>query len=113
MFILIFIASVLLSSVSQVILKTSANKEHSGFIKEYLNVRVILAYTLFFASTIITVFAYKYVPLSLGPVLESSGYVFVAVLSYFILNERLTKRQIIGMVLIVVGVLAVAFGGYV
>lgn len=101
----------MLSSVSQVILKTSANKEHSGFIKEYLNVRVITAYAIFFASTIITVFAYKYVPLSLGPVLESSGYVFVAVLSYFILKERLTKKQIIGMMLIIAGVLVVSFGG--
>lgn len=102
--------SVLISSVSQVILKTSANEEHTSLIKEYLNPRVIVAYGLFFVSTIITVVAYKYVPLSLGPVLESSGYVFVAVLSYFILKERLTKKQIAGMVLIVVGVLIVSFG---
>ncbi len=72
---------------------------------------MITAYAMFFASTIITVFAYKYVPLSLGPVLESAGYVFVAVLSYFILKERLTKKQIIGMVLIIAGVLVVSFGG--
>ncbi len=101
----------MLSSISQVVLKTSANEEHKSFIKEYLNVRVITAYAMFFASTIITVFAYKYVPLSLGPVLESAGYVFVAVLSYFILKERLTKKQIIGMVLIIAGVLVVSFGG--
>ena len=103
--------SVLISSVSQVILKTSANKEHSNIIKEYLNLRVISAYGMFFASTIITVIAYKYVPISLGPVLESFGYVFVAVLSYFILKEHLTKKQIIGMVLIVTGVMIVSFGG--
>ena len=66
---------------------------------------------MFFASTIITVFAYKYVPLSLGPVLESCGYVFVAVLSYIFLKERLKKKQIIGLVLITVGVLIVSFGG--
>ncbi len=71
---------------------------------------MILAYGMFFASTIITVIAYKYVPLSLGPVLESSGYVFVAILSYYILKERLTKKQFIGMVLIVLGVLIVSFG---
>ncbi len=97
--------------MSQVVLKTSANEEHKSFIQEYLNVRVITAYAMFFASTIITVFAYKYVPLSLGPVLESAGYVFVAVLSYFILKERLSKKQIAGMVLIVAGVLIVSFGG--
>lgn len=100
----------MISSVSQVILKTSANKEYTNIIKEYLNLRVVLAYGMFFASTIITVIAYKYVPLSLGPVLESSGYVFVAILSYFILKERLTKKQLLGMVLIVAGVLIVSFG---
>ena len=78
--------------------------------KEYLNLRVILAYGMFFASTVITVVAYKHVPLSLGPVLESSGYVFVAILSYFVLKERLSKKQIIGMALIVAGVLMVSFG---
>ncbi len=100
----------LISSVSQVILKTSANKEHTSIVKEYLNLRVITAYGMFFASTVITVIAYKYVPLSLGPVLESSGYVFVAILSYFVLKERLSKKQIIGMALIVAGVLMVSFG---
>ena len=100
----------LISSVSQVILKTSANKEHTSILKEYLNLRVILAYGMFFASTVITVVAYKHVPLSLGPVLESSGYVFVAILSYFVLKERLTKKQLLGMVLIVAGVLIVSFG---
>lgn len=107
---MIFIGSVFISSVSQVILKTSADKEHKSIIKEYLNLRVILAYGLFFASTVLTVIAYKFVPLSLGPVLESSGYVFVAVLSCFFLKERLTKKQIVGMILIVVGVVTVSLG---
>ena len=101
----------MLSSSSQVILKKSANEKHESLIKEYLNVRVITAYAMFFASTIITVFAYKYVPLSLGPVLESCGYVFVAVLSYIFLKERLKRKQVIGLVLITVGVLIVSFGG--
>ena len=101
----------MLSSISQVILKKSANEKHESLIKEYLNVRVITAYAMFFASTIITVFAYNYVPLSLGPVLESCGYVFVAVLSYIFLKERLKRKQVIGLVLITVGVLIVSFGG--
>ena len=60
----IFVASVLVSSISQVMLKKSANKVYDNALKEYLNPMVITAYGLFFLSTVITVFAYKYVPLS-------------------------------------------------
>ena len=101
----IFILSVLISSVSQVMLKTSANKTYASRIKEYLNPTVIIAYILFFMSTLITVFAHKIVPLSLGPILESTGYVFVSIFSYFLLKERIGKRKLIGILLIIGGVI--------
>lgn len=104
LFILIFIASVFISSVSQVLLKKSANKEYASLKEEYLNPRVIVAYFLFFATTLVTVLAYRFVPLSLGPVLESLGYVFVGILGYAILKEKLSLKGIIGMLLIIVGV---------
>lgn len=103
-FSLIFIASVLVSSVSQVMLKKSANKEYSSKIKEYLNPLVIVAYGLFFLSTVVTVIAYKGVALSSGPILESSGYIFVAVLGVIFLKEHFTLKKIIGMALILVGI---------
>ena len=110
-FSLIFIVSVLVSSVSQVMLKTSANKKYSDRIKEYLNPTVIIADGLFFLSTLITVFAYKVVPLSLGPVLESAGYIFVAVLGVVVLKERMSRKKLIGMVLILGGIALFSLGG--
>ena len=56
-------------------------------------------------------FAYKYVPLSSGPILESTGYIFVAVLGYFVLKERFTKKKVIGMALIIFGILFFSLGG--
>ena len=110
-FSLVFIVSVLISSISQVMLKTSANKSYSDRIKEYLNPTVIIAYGLFFLSTLITVFAYKVVPLSLGPVLESTGYIFVAVLGVVLLKERMSRKKLIGMVLILGGITLFSLGG--
>lgn len=104
LYIFIFIMSVVVASVSQVLLKTSADVEYEHWYQEYLNVKVIVAYALFFVSTLITVFAYKYVPLSLGPVLESSGYVFVTALGYFILKEKVSRRKLIGLLIIIVGI---------
>ncbi|WP_293972562.1 multidrug ABC transporter [uncultured Ruminococcus sp.] len=110
-FSLVFVVSVLISSISQVMLKTSANKSYSDRIKEYLNPTVIIAYGLFFLSTLITVFAYKVVPLSLGPVLESTGYIFVAVLGVVLLKEKMSRRKLFGMILILAGIALFSLGG--
>lgn len=110
-FSLVFVVSVLISSISQVMLKTSANKSYSDRIKEYLNPTVIIAYGLFFLSTLITVFAYKVVPLSLGPVLESTGYIFVAVLGVVLLKEKMSHRKLFGMILILAGIALFSLGG--
>ncbi len=104
-YILIFLCSVFISSVSQVLLKSSANKEHGNALKEYLNPKVIIAYGMFFLATLITILAYKYVPLSMGGILESSGYIFVAVLSYIFLHEKISKRKMLGLAVILLGIL--------
>lgn len=104
LFSVIFIFSVLISSVSQIMLKMSTLKHYDSKIKEYLNPLVIIAYGIFFASSFITLLSYKYVPLSMGPVLESSGYIFVGYLGYFILKEKLSKRKLIGMLIIFFGI---------
>lgn len=104
-YILIFLVSVLISSLSQVLLKISAEKEHSSLLKEYLNVRTIGAYGLFFLSTLITVFAYKYVSLSMGAVLEASGYIFVTIFGMLILKEKVGKKKLIGLMIILLGIL--------
>ena len=104
MYIAIFVLSVFLSSVSQILLKISAGKSYDSAIREYLNPRVILAYGLFFASTLVTVVAYKYVPLSMGPILEATGYIFVTILGYLILKESVSRKKILGIVLILLGI---------
>lgn len=102
---IIFLLGVFISAVSQILLKAESAKPHSSIIKEYLNVRVIVAYILFFGATLVTVYSYKVLPISMGAMLDSFGYVFVPVLGYFILKEDVSKRKIIGIVLIVIGVL--------
>lgn len=102
--ILILISGVFISSVSQIILKKSADKEYPNKIREYLNVPIILAYTIFFAATLCTVYAYKVVPLSMGPILEASGYFFVAILSLIFIKEKISLQKGIGIAVIIVGI---------
>ena len=104
LFSLIFVISVFIATISQVLLKKSALKHYKNKFKEYLNLQVIFAYCLFFICTLITVSCYKKVPLSFGPILESSGYVFVSILGFFFLGERFSKKKILGMLIIIFGI---------
>ena len=107
-YIIIFLSASLVSAFSQILLKTAAGKQYSSWIYEYLNVRVVCAYAIFFAATLLTVYCYKVLPLSLGAMLESSGYVFVTVLGRLILKEHVVKKKMIGMALVILGVIIVA-----
>lgn len=103
-FSLLYLFSVFMSSVSQVLLKKSAQSPHDGALREYLNWRVITAYGIFFCSTLVTVLALRYVPLSQSGIFESTGYIYIAVLSVVFLKEKLSLRKILGMILILAGV---------
>ena len=107
---LILLASVFISSVSQILLKKSAEIKYPSKIREYLNPYVIIGYGLFFGCTLVSMFALKVVPLSMSPMIESCGYIFVALLSFFFLKEKFTKRQLIGAALIVIGVVVFSLG---
>ncbi|MCM1157255.1 MAG: EamA family transporter [Bacteroidales bacterium] len=104
-YIALFIFSVFVSSVSQTMLKSSADRKYDNPVKEYLNPIVITAYAFFFGSTVMTTLAYKYVPLSLGPVIEASGYFFVAALGYIFLKERFSRRKVLGLFVILLGII--------
>ncbi len=101
----IYVFSVFISSVSQIILKSSADMKYDNKLKEYLNPRVIIAYGIFFFATLVTVYAYKGIPLSVGPILETTGYLWISLLGYFILKEKISRRKLIGLVIVVAGII--------
>ena len=100
----LMLGGVFISSLSQVLLKIAANKQYENRIREYLNPMVITAYSVFFLATLCTVFAYRVIPLSMGPVLESSSYLFVSVFGYLFFKEKITRRKITALSLIICGI---------
>lgn len=101
----ILLFSVLIASISQIILKISANKHHESIIKEYLNIHVICGYGLLFISTILTILALKGLPYKSVPIIETIGYIYILILSKIFLKERITKKMLIGNVIIIVGII--------
>ncbi|MCR4791482.1 MAG: EamA family transporter [Lachnospiraceae bacterium] len=99
-----------ISSISQVMLKKAADKHYDSAIKEYLNPLVIGAYSIFILSTFMSILAYKGIPLSMGPILEATGYFYVTFFGVKIFGEKLNRGKIIALALIIVGIVAYSFG---
>lgn len=104
-FVIIYITGVFISSIAQVILKKSSSKRYKNQIAEYLNPLVLIAYSIFFVATFCSIYAYKSIPLSLGPILAASEYVFVAILSRFVLQEKINRKKLMGLMVIVIGII--------
>lgn len=97
--------SVLACSASQLLLKNSASRDHTSWVHSILNVRVIVAYGIFFCSIPINIMAMKHgIGLKDIPILESLGYIFVPILSYVFLHEKMSIRIILSVVLIIIGI---------
>lgn len=102
---LLYVSSVLVASLSQILLKKSANKTYPNKIREYLNPLVIIAYGCFFGASLMSTIGFRGVPLSVGPIFQATGYIWVAVLSYFLLHEKIGMKKILGLAIIVIGVI--------
>ena len=103
-YMLIYIVSVLIASVSQIILKTSSGKTYDSFIREYLNLLVIGGYGLLFLSMFIGIFCYKGLGYMGVVVMEPIAYIMVMFFSRVIFKEKITPNKIIGMCFIIGGI---------
>lgn len=104
-YVILLLSSVFIATCSQIFLKTSSSIEYSSKIKEYLNWRVVVGYGMLVMSTILTILAFKGLDYKNGPIIESTGYVFIMILSRIFLKEKITKNKILGNSLILFGIL--------
>ena len=106
----ILLLGTFISAVSQVILKKAALKAYPSKIRENLNFPVVFAYSLFLLTTFMCIFAYRVVPLSFGPVLESTSYLYVTVFGVLFFKEKITRKKAIALLLILLGIIVYSFG---
>lgn len=107
----LLLASVFISSISQVMLKKAALRSYKTLLQEYLNPMVIFAYILFLGCTFLTLYSLKVVPLGLGSVLETTGYIYVTIFGVFIFKETFTKKKALALALIITGIVIYALLG--
>ena len=107
----ILLIGVFLSAISQVMLKKAALKKYDSVIQEYLNPLVIIAYFIFFMTTFCSILAYKGIPLSMGPILEATSYIYVTFFGVRIFKEKINKRKLVALLLIIAGIFVYSFWG--
>lgn len=107
-YLLLFLLSPFVASISQVMLKKAALKPHKSWIQEYTDPLVISGYLLFVGCTFITMFAYRGVPLNYGPILETTSYIYVLIFGAVFFKEKITKQKVLALCLILIGIIIYA-----
>ena len=108
---IIFLFGVFIASIAQVLLKKSALKKYSSVCKDYLNLMVVGAYFLMAISMMISVMAYKGIPLSMGPLLDAAGYIFIMFFGVKVFKEKISVEKIIALTFILAGIFVYSFCG--
>lgn len=96
--------SVMISAASQMLLKKGATKEYASVILEYLNPWVISGYAMMVISTLCVIYGYRGVAYKNGAIIESLGYVLIMFLGRAFFDEKITRKKLIGNLLILLGV---------
>ena len=105
--------SVALNATAQIFLKKfanlSANMEVSN-LRQYFQFHFLVAGMCYLASILTWINALKTVKLSAAYPMQSLGYVFVGVLSIYLFGEKFSATYGIGLIVIILGVLVMAWG---
>lgn len=95
---------VLIASISQMLLKKAAQKQYSHWIRQYLNPLVISGYFIMVLSTVCTVIAMRRIPLTTTPIWNSSGIIFVAILGSIFFKEKISRKKLLGLIIVIAGI---------
>ena len=105
MYYIIIILSVFAAACAQMLLKQGARKEYASWWKQYINPWVIGGYAIMMGSLVLNVWCMsKGVLVKEVSTIESLSYLFVPVLALLLFKEKLTKRKICAIGIIILGI---------
>lgn len=106
-YMLIIVMTMVSSCASLFLKKASTNSE--SFVKILFDIHLYLGGFLYVMAALINILVLKFLDYSVVMPLTAITYVWTMVLAFFILNEKITRKQICGVVLIFIGALFVSF----
>lgn len=96
----------IVGSVASFFLKKSSSSD--GLIKLLYNKYLYIGGGLYFISALMNIYVLRYLDYSVVLPLTSITYIWTMIISYFILNEVISKKKIIGICAILIGAICVA-----
>lgn len=105
-YILLLVFNCFVSAFAQVLLKKSTKKSYEGFFRQYLNLRVIAGYALFFLAVLLNTYVLKFLSVILMSTIAES---LVLVLSFIngkiFFGENISREKIWGGIIITIGII--------
>jgi drug/metabolite transporter (DMT)-like permease len=103
---LFYTLSIALGAAGQIILKTGAKSgKNLGIIHSFVNVFTISGYILLFITTLLSLYALKMIPLKNTIAFLPVTFIIVLMLSSIILKEKISKKQLLGSIIIIFGII--------
>lgn len=106
---LLIIIMTIVGSYASYFFKRSSRSSNKTIIDTFFNTSVAIGILLYLTSSLINIYVLKMLPYSIVLPLTSLTYVWTMIISHFHLKEIITKRKIIGVISIGVGVLFLSF----
>ncbi len=100
----IMVFCALLAAYSQILLKKSTLEKHRSFLFNYLNPRVIGAYSIFALTLFLNIYAFTGIDYKYASVLNATAYIFTMLLSRWLLKDKITWHCIAGNTMIMLGI---------
>ena len=104
-YILLVIMTLLGAIASLFLKKASSSKSILDLIK---NKNIYIGGFLYLSSAILNIYLLKFLDYSVVLLMTSITYIWTMILSYFILKEKISKKKIIGVISIIIGVVCIA-----
>lgn len=105
-FYLLLIIMTLIGSIASLFLKKASGL--NGIFGMLKNINLYIGGLLYFISAVVNIIVLKKLQYSIVLPLTSITYIWTMVLSYLILKEKITKKKIGGVVLILIGAVCVS-----
>ena len=105
-YILIALLSVFTAACAQMLLKRGARRAYTPWWRQYVNGWVISGYSIMFLTMVLNIWCmHRGLQLKELSVIESTSYLFVPALSWYLFREQMSRRKMIAIGIIIVGVI--------
>ena len=98
------LGAIILTAISQLLMKMGARSVSKISWRIFFNGYTLTAYTTLLIVTLMNLYVFRLLPLKAMLIILPSTLLLVMFLSFWLLNERLTQRQIVGAVVVLLGV---------